>query len=83
MKSWKRYLLGGFAVVFAAVSIWVANLVWFKPFDIDLFYDRSFVRFVVRSPEFLSSMRIVPPALEWYEDDLNDVSVAAQERGAA
>lgn len=83
MKSWKRYLLGTFAVLFAAVSIWVVNLVWFKPFDIDLFYDRSFMRFVLRNPEFLSSMRIIPPAVEWYEDDLSDRSVADQERGAA
>ena len=83
MKSWKRYLLATFAALFGAVSIWVVNLIWFKPFDIDLFYDRSFIRFVLHNPEFLSSMRVIPPALEWYEDDLSDRSVADQERGAA
>jgi uncharacterized protein (DUF885 family) len=83
MKTWKRYLLGTFAVLFTAVSVWVVNLIWFKPFDIDMFYDRSFMRFVLRNPEFLSSMRMIPPAVEWYEDDLSDRSVAEQERAAA
>ena len=59
------------------------NLVWFKPFSIDLFYDRSFVRFLLTNPELLSSLRIVPPNLEWYEDDLADESVAEQQRAAA
>ena len=83
MKPWKKYTLGALATVLLAVSVWVVNLIWFKPFDIDLFYDRSFVRFVITNPEFLSSMRVVPPALEWYEDDFSDDSVAKQVADAA
>ena len=41
------------------------------------------IRFVLTSPEFLSSMRIVPPWLEWYEDDFGDDSVAKQKADAA
>jgi len=83
MKPWKKYLLGTLAAVLTAVSIWVVNLVWFKPFSIDLFYDRSFVRFLLTNPELLSSLRMIPPSLEWYEDDFADESVAEQERAAA
>ena len=83
MKPWKKYLLGTIAALLAAATVWVVNLVWFKPFSIDLFYDRSFVRFLLTNPELLSSLRIVPPNLEWYEDDLADESVAEQQRAAA
>lgn len=83
MKAWKKYTLGTLAALLGTGTIWIVNLIWFKPFDIDLFYDRSFVRFVITDPEFLSSMRVVPPALEWYEDDFSDDSVARQREDAA
>jgi uncharacterized protein (DUF885 family) len=83
MKPWKKYTLGTVAALLTASTVWVVNLLWFKPFSIDLFYDRSFVRFVITNPEFLSSMRVVPPWLEWYEDDFSDDSVAKQLADAA
>ena len=76
MKNWKRYFLGAMILPLILGSVWVVNLIWFKPFDIDLFYDRSFYRFVLRNPEMLSSLRIIPASLEWYEDDLADESIA-------
>jgi uncharacterized protein (DUF885 family) len=83
MKPWKKYLLGTVAALLTLATVWVVNLVWFRPFSIDLFYDRSFVRFVLTNPELLSTLRMIPPDLEWYEDDLADESVAEQERAAA
>jgi uncharacterized protein (DUF885 family) len=83
MKPWKKYLLGTIAALLTAATVWVVNLVWFKPFSIDLFYDRSFVRFLLTNPELLSSLRMIPPNIEWYEDDLADESVAEQQRAAA
>jgi len=83
MKTWKKVLLGTVGTVVLVATVFVVNLVWFKPFSIDLFYDRSFMRFVLTNPEFLSAMRMIPPALEWYEDDLSDESVAKQQADAA
>lgn len=79
----KRTVLITLAVLVLAGGVWLANLIWFKPFNIDYFYDRSFMRFVLSSPEFLSQMRIIPGAIEWYEDDLDDSSVAKQRADAA
>lgn len=76
----KRAILLSLAVILLAAGVWLAKLIWFKPFAIDHFYERVFLRFVLQSPEFLSNLRIIPASIEWYEDDLDDASVAAQRR---
>jgi uncharacterized protein (DUF885 family) len=80
--SVKKAILGMLALVVVAAGVWVSKLVWFKPFDIDHFYDRSFFRFVLNSPEFMSQLRIFPSSIEWYEDDLDDASIERQRRDA-
>ena len=57
------------------VHVW-----YFKPAKIDWFYGRVFAKFAVSSPEMLSSMRILPPWLDFYSDDLADASPAEDQR---
>jgi uncharacterized protein (DUF885 family) len=47
---------------------------YFKPVSIDLFYGRVFAAFALDNPEMLSTMRIVPPPLDFYSDELDDIS---------
>ncbi|HEV7490385.1 MAG TPA: DUF885 domain-containing protein, partial [Rhodanobacteraceae bacterium] len=57
--------------------------VWyFKPAKIDWFYGRVFGEFALQSPELLSNMRILPPWLDFYSDDLDDASLAHEAKMA-
>jgi uncharacterized protein (DUF885 family) len=49
---------------------------YFKPLSIDWFYGRVFASFALDSPEMLSSMRLLPPALDFHSDKLDDLSPA-------
>jgi uncharacterized protein (DUF885 family) len=53
----------------------VVNLVWFRPFSINLFYERVFIEHVLRDPELLTNLRILEPlGLDFHSDDLTDAS---------
>ncbi len=54
-------------------TIWVVNLIWFKPFNIRHFYDKVFVKFAIGSPEMVTQLGI-PVLYDMYKDDLDDES---------
>lgn len=74
--GWKRPVLYTLLVLVAAGGVWLSKLIWFKPFNIDHFYNRVFVEYALENPEMLTSMRMLPPALDWYNDDFADASPA-------
>jgi uncharacterized protein (DUF885 family) len=41
-----------------AASIFLVNLVWFRPFSLNLFYEKVFVTFMLDNPELLTMMGI-------------------------
>lgn len=61
-----------------------AGVVWhqwnFKPWSLDTFYQRAFLQYAIDDPQMLSSMRILPSWLDWYSDELTDVSLARGDR---
>lgn len=69
--SWKRPVLGTLAVLLLFGGVWLAKLIWFKPFNIDHFYNRVFIEFALESPELLSNMRMLPAWADWYNDELD------------
>ncbi|MBW3566868.1 MAG: DUF885 domain-containing protein [Proteobacteria bacterium] len=77
--GWKRPILYTVLIVVLMGGIWLSKLIWFKPFNIDHFYDRIFVEFALDNPEILTSMRMLPAWADWYNDDFGDAS-PAQER---
>ena len=57
------------------VSIFLINLIWFRPFSLNHFYERVFIEFALEDPELLSRLRILEPmGLRFHNDDLTDVS---------
>jgi uncharacterized protein (DUF885 family) len=42
--------------VLLAATVFVVNLVWFRPFSLNLFYEKSFIQFVLQDPELLTSL---------------------------
>ncbi|WP_341891792.1 DUF885 domain-containing protein [Variovorax sp. YR752] len=76
-----------FAVVAAlllALAVFVINLVWFRPFSLDLFHERVFIEFALDSPETLSAIGIAE-SFGWrrHNAHLDDVSIAKGDRDFA
>lgn len=64
-----------FSVPTLAAAVFAINLIWFKPFSLDMFYERAMLEFALEDPELLSSLRILEPmGLEFHNDDLTDAS---------
>ena len=77
--SIKKTVLLVFAVLAVAGGVWLAKLIWFKPFNIDHFFDRVFIEFALDDPEMLTSMRILEPmGLTFHNDDLTDATIEYQ-----
>lgn len=69
----KKILLRTFGIVILVVTIFITNLIWFKPFSINMFFNRVFIEFALKSPELISSLGI---PIDWYNDELDDESDA-------
>src|SRR6478672_314452 len=64
------------AALFVA-AIFVVNLIWFRPFSLNLFYEKAFATFVLENPELLTSIGIAEQfGYRRHNAHLDDVSVA-------
>ena len=41
------------AAALVAAAVFLVNLIWFRPFSLDLFYEKIFISFVLENPELL------------------------------
>ena len=74
MKA-KQLILRIFIVALIGAGIWVANLIWFRPWNINHFYERAFIEFAFKTPELLSSLGLLDSTgLDFYNDELNNAS---------
>src|SRR5712672_2527926 len=74
--------LGGIAAVFViAIAIFLINLVWFRPWSLNLFYDKVFAEILFDHPEILSTLGLVEQiGLTGHNGKLDDESPAHQQR---
>ncbi|MBB5206841.1 DUF885 domain-containing protein [Chiayiivirga flava] len=79
MRTALRWSVRLLLLVLLLAALLLVNLIWFKPVSIRVFFERVFIEFAVDNPEMLSSMRMLPPWLDWYEDDLADASPAKED----
>jgi uncharacterized protein (DUF885 family) len=83
-QKFKRISLRILLVLFLGFSVFVVNLIWFKPFFIDHYYTKVFAQFALNNPETISSLGLpVPKWLYHYSDDLNDASDKAKKEDQA
>jgi uncharacterized protein (DUF885 family) len=75
--SWKFWLSRTVLGVLILGVLWLINLIWFKPFNINHFYDKVFVELALDSPEITTQLGI-PIIYDWYKDELDDISQAKQ-----
>lgn len=75
----KWFGLGLAAVVILAAALAV-NVIWFKPVTINLFFERAFLEFGLRSPQVLTMIGIFDRLpVKFYQGKLDEVSVARTE----
>ena len=75
-KKWKKWLFRSLSIFFFIGFVLLVNLIWFKPFKIEHFYDRAFIKFGLQSPELVSNMGI-PILSNRAKGQLTDISDAA------
>ncbi len=79
----KRLFRWGFRTILAFLLIlilFVLHSVYFKPINIRIFFERVFIEYGFQDPQLMSSLRMVPPWLDWFSDELTDLSLAHEEK---
>ncbi|SFF52471.1 DUF885 domain-containing protein [Thermoflexibacter ruber] len=73
MKTYFKYL---FWTILLLPTIWLINTVWYKPFDIDDFYERLVIQHGLEQPEEMSRFKFWKKyGIDFYNDELSDISV--------
>ena len=77
LKTLLKWLAALLAISLLAATVFVVNLVWFRPFSLNLFYEKVFVTFALENPELLSSLGIAEQfGYRRHNAHLDDVSDA-------
>ena len=80
-KKFFKYFLVLVATCVLAAAAFALNLIAFRPFSLNLFYEKVFVRFALQNPELLTSLGIAEQfGYRAHNAHLNDASVAKTER---
>src|SRR2546429_6706484 len=79
----KRILkwLGGIVLLaIVAIAIFLINLIWFRPWSLNLFYDKVFAETIFSEPELLSELGLVEQlGITSHNGKLSDESPAHQQ----
>lgn len=80
-KTLLRTIGGLILAVLIAATVFIVNLVWFRPFSLNLFYEKIFISFMLDNPELLTMIGIAEQfGYRRHNAQLNDASVAKVER---
>lgn len=75
----KKVLSRVLLVLALAAAVFLVPTIWFKPWSIDHFYARVFIRFALRHPELLTQIGALDGTpLDGYNGKLDDYSLAGQ-----
>src|SRR3982751_999252 len=62
------------------LAVFLINLIWFRPWSLNLFYEKVFAQVLLEEPELLSSIGLVERfGITGHNAKLNDVSPAQQQ----
>ncbi len=77
LKSLLKWIVALLAAALLAAAVFGANRVWFRPFSLNLFYEKVFVGFALDNPELLSSLGIAEQfGYRRHNAHLDDASIA-------
>ena len=76
-----KWILRILALLAVVAAIFLINLIWFRPWSLNLFYEKVFVRVLFEEPELLSSLGLVEQfGITGHNARLGDASPAHQQR---
>ena len=76
-----KWLFGSFLILLLVAAVFAVNAVWFRPWFLNVFYEKVFIEFVFDEPELLSAIGLVEQfGITGHNAKLNDESPAHQER---
>jgi uncharacterized protein (DUF885 family) len=79
MAKTLRVVAGLFGLGLVAALVVAVNAVWFRPWSLDVFYEKIFVSFALERPELLSMLGVAEQlGYRRHNAHLDDVSVAHQ-----
>jgi uncharacterized protein (DUF885 family) len=82
-KRFLKWTLGILAILLIAFSIFLINLIWFRPWSLNLFYEKIFAQTVFDEPELLTSLGLVEQfGITKHNGKLSDESPAHQQKVA-
>jgi uncharacterized protein (DUF885 family) len=81
VRTTLKWGLGMAGVLLVASAIFLVNLIWFRPWSLDLFYEKIFAQVLFDEPELLSSVGLVEQfGITGHNGQLADESPAHQQR---
>jgi len=81
VKRLLKWLFGVIGIVLLIAAIFAVNAIWFRPWSLNVFYEKVFVEFVFEEPELLSALGLVEQfGITGHNAKLNDESPAHQQR---
>src|SRR6266478_2037971 len=81
LKRVLKWLGAIVAIGVIALAVFVVNLIWFRPWNLNLFYDKVFAEVLFDHPELLSALGLVEQfGITSHNGKLDDESPAHQQR---
>src|SRR5205814_10340646 len=78
MLKWLSVIV---AVIAIAIAVFLVNLIWFRPWSLNLFYEKVFAQVIFDHPELLSTLGLVEQfGITNHNGKLDDESPAHQQR---
>jgi uncharacterized protein (DUF885 family) len=76
-----KWFFGIVAVAVLVIAVFLVNLIWFRPWSLNLFYEKVFVQVLFDEPELLSSLGLVEQfGFTSHNGKLSDESPAHQQK---
>jgi hypothetical protein len=81
LKRVLKWLGAIITVVVIAIAVFLINLVWFRPWSLNLFYEKVFAEVLFDYPELLSALGLIEQfGITRHNGKLDDESPAHQQR---
>jgi uncharacterized protein (DUF885 family) len=76
-----KWILRILAILLLVAAVFLINLIWFRPWSLNLFYEKVFAQVLFEEPELLSSLGLVEQfGITGHNARLGDASPAHQQR---
>lgn len=81
LRRLSKWTLRIVALLLVALAVFLINLIWFRPWSLNLFYEKVFAQVLFEEPELLSSLGLVERfGITGHNGKLGDASPAHQQR---